>query len=34
MKHLVGLVCVDSLPVTRNRQGHILTDEPDTFQET
>lgn len=32
MKYLVGLICVDSLPVTWNRQGQIITDEPDTSQ--
>lgn len=34
MKYLVGLICVDSLPVTWNRQGQIITDEPDTSQKT
>lgn len=26
--HLIGLICVDSLPVTGNRQGKIITNKP------
>lgn len=31
--HLIGLVCIDSLPVTGNRQGKIITNKPDRISE-